>query len=213
MAINDKVPSYRWVIALLLFAALISQTLTWLAPAPLLGPIQKDLGISLGSGGLIISVIALCISVFSFLGAMVAQRLGAFRAMLLGTWLLGLSATASGYTGSFVALLACRVVEGVGFGLMISPPGTLVMQWFAESEWAYMNMTAALCSYVGLTTVYRITVPIYVALGSSWRGVLRDYGLVVIAIATLWTLLGRERESTESAAVGAPPEQTSAIRE
>jgi predicted MFS family arabinose efflux permease len=196
----------------LLSAALISQSLIWLAPAPILRPIIEDLRISLGSAGLIISIIALCIAIFSFLGAMVAQRLGALRAMTLGVWLLGASAVASGYTASFATLLACRVGEGVGFGLMISPPGTLVMQWFAEREWAYVNMALALCSYIGLTAVFRVTVPIYEAVGQSWRAVLRDYGVAVVLIAILWTMLGREH-APEAPGQPVASGQTSALRE
>jgi hypothetical protein len=51
------------VIEVLLVLALASQTLIWLAPAPLLGPIIKDLHIHLADAGLIISIIAL---VFQF---------------------------------------------------------------------------------------------------------------------------------------------------
>jgi MFS family permease len=74
------------------------------------------------------------------------------------------------------------------------------MQWFAEHEWPYINMVNALCAYVGLTAVFTITAPIYFALGSSWRGVLRDYGLGAAAVALLWTILGRERQSRIGAA-------------
>ena len=88
MADHDHAPAYRWVIEILLILTLIVQTAIWLAPAPILAPIMADLHISLGSAGLIISVIALCISIFSFLGGMVAQRIGALRALLVGMWCL-----------------------------------------------------------------------------------------------------------------------------
>jgi predicted MFS family arabinose efflux permease len=219
---QKKAPAYRWVIEVLLIFALFSQTLIWLAPAPILQPIIKDLGISLGSAGLIISVIALCISVFSFLGAIIAERLGALRAMLAGLWLLAIGAVLSGYSGSLGTLLACRVIEGIGFGVMIAPPGTLVMQWFAENEkeWPYINTVNALCGYIGLTAVFSMTPTIYFALGgdaapgSSWRGVLRVYGLGVAVIALAWTLLGRSRQIAvphTSAAVDAGG--TSVLRE
>ena len=54
---------YRWVIELLLLLLLTVQSLTWLAPAPILDEIKKGLGITLGSAGLIISIIALCIGI------------------------------------------------------------------------------------------------------------------------------------------------------
>ena len=73
------------------------------------------------------------------------------------------------------------------------------MQWFSESEWPYINMVNALCSYVGLAAVFAMTVPIYVALGSSWQAVLRYYGFGVAAIALAWTVLGRERNARQVA--------------
>jgi MFS family permease len=193
MPTADAAPAYRWVIAALLILALMSQAVTWLAPAPILGPIIKDLHIALGSAGLIISIIALCIAIFSFLGAIVAEKLGALRALLLGLWLMAFAEIASGYSRSFATLIACRVVEGVGYGILIAPPGTLTMEWFAEREWPYVNMVLALCSYIGLTAVFSITAPIYLAFGSSWGAVLKIYGVAVAAVAALWTVFGRER--------------------
>jgi cyanate permease len=182
---------YRWVIEALLVVALASQTLTWLAPAPLLSPIIDDLHIHLGEAGLIISVIALCIAIFSLAGALVAEKLGALRALILGLWLLAIGGIGSGYAPSFALLLLCRVVEGIGFGVMIAPPATMVMQWFNESEWPYMNTLNAIAPFVGLTAAFALTGPVYVALGSRWKTVLLVYGLVVAAIAILWTILGR----------------------
>jgi CP family cyanate transporter-like MFS transporter len=202
---TETLSPYRWVIEVLLFLTLCAQAVTWLAPAPILGPIIKNLGISLGDAGLIISIIALCIAIFSLIGAIVAARLGALRALLLGIWLMSIGGILSGYATTFAALLACRVLEGVGFGVLIAPPGTLVMQWFGMREWPYINMANALCSYVGLTAVYSITAPIYIAAGHSWQRVLLYYGLATAGVAVGWTLLGREHSAP--AAVGAKPER------
>ncbi len=156
---QTKLSAYRWVIELLMFFAFVSQTIIWLAPAPILTPIIKSLHISLGSAGLIISVIALCISIFSLLGAVISERLGALRAFLIGIWLLAIGQLLSSYCTAFGGLLACRVIEGVGFGVMIAPPGTLTMQWFGEGEWPWINMVNALCAYIGLTPYIRLPRP------------------------------------------------------
>src|SRR5208283_2049725 len=184
---QTKLSAYRWVIELLMFFAFVSQTIIWLAPAPILTPIIKSLQISLGSAGLIISVIALCISIFSLLGAL--------RAFLIGIWLLAIGQLLSSYCTAFGGLLACRVIEGVGFGVMIAPPGTLTMQWFGEGEWPWINMVNALCAYIGLTAVYSLTAPLFLLFGSSWQRVLFTYGVAVAVVALLWTVLGRERHA------------------
>ena len=213
MANRETASSYRWVIEILLIFALACQTLTWLAPAPILGPIIKDLRIDLGAAGLIISVIALCIAIFAVAGAMVSQRIGALRAFVLGLWMLAIGGVGSGYAPGFAALLLCRVIEGIGFGVMIAPPATLVMQWFDESMWPYMNMLNAVAPFVGLTAAFAVTGPVFVAVGSDWRAVLRDFGLIVAAIAILWTLLGRNHPSHAVAAAGGHAAGGGAIRE
>lgn len=192
---DSKAPTYRWVIEALIILMLIAQVLTWLAPAPILRPMIKSLGISLGQAGLLISVIALCIGIFSFLGAFVAERLGTLRALLLGLWLMAIAEVASGFTASFGLLLLCRVLEGIGYGIIIGPPAALVMQWFGEREWPWMNMVNSVCAYVGIFAVYAMTTPLYEAVGASWEKVLITYGVTAICVAVLWTVLGRERQS------------------
>lgn len=186
---------YRWIIEILLVLTLFGQTSAMLAPAPILSPIIKSLNITLGQAGLIISVIALCIGIFSMLGALVMERLGARGAMLTGIWVLAVGEILSGYTTTFPALLACRVIEGVGYGITIGPPGAFLMQWFGENEWPYINTVNAVGAYVGITALFSITVPMFVALGSSWMLVLRYYGFGCAGVALLWTILGRERRN------------------
>ena len=73
MSQTSKLSPYRWVIETLLLLLLTAQSFAWLAPAPILQEIRNGLGISLSSAGLIISIIALCIGIFSLLGALVVR--------------------------------------------------------------------------------------------------------------------------------------------
>ncbi len=208
---QEPLSSYRWAIEVLLFLTLICQTLIWLAPAPILGPIMRSLRLSLGQAGLIVSIIALCIAAFSMLGAVVMERMGALRSLLLGLWIMAGAQFMSGYSRSFGELLGWRIGEGIGFGLLIAPPGALVMQWFGEREWPYINMFNALCSYVSLTAVYAITARLYLASASSWDAVLRYYGILCLVVAILWTLFGREHRSRARESIAMNP--LGAVRE
>ncbi len=188
--------SYRWVIEGLIILMLIVQVMAWLAPAPILAPIVASLRISMGQFGLIISIISLCIGLFSFLGGALTDRFGPLKVLLVGIWLLAVGEIASGLTNSYSLLLLCRVVEGVGFGLMIGPPAALVMDWFSEREWPYINTVNSMIAYVGLTALFAITPRVYHAVGSSWRRTLVCYGLSAAVAALLWTLFGRQRQPT-----------------
>src|SRR6202167_2355581 len=211
MSQPSKLSPYRWVIEVLLLLLLTAQSFAWLAPAPILQEIRTGLGILL-----IISIIALCIVIFSLLGAVAVERIGALRALVIGIWLMAIGQVASGYAPGFVALLACRVLEGVGYGLVIAPPGTLVMQWFGEGEWPYINMVNFSFGYVGLTAVFRATPALFAAVG-SWRMTLLWYGVGSAGVALLWTIFGREHrgEITVAApgALEAPAERGSALME
>jgi MFS family permease len=215
MSDANRLSPYRWVIELLLLLTLLSQSLTWLAPAPLLLPISKSLNISMTSAGLIISIIALCIAIFSMAGAIVMEKLGVLRALILGMWLMALAQVLSGYSGSFGQLLLWRIIEGIGYGIVIAPPGALTMQWFGEHEWPYINMINALCGYIGLFVVFQLTVPIFNAVGTSWLMVLRDYGIVCTIVALMWTVLGYERHTAivDTAAVESAQQRGSALGE
>jgi cyanate permease len=182
---------YRWVMEGLLVLALLSQTLVWLAPAAVLTPIVKDLNISLGAAGLMISIIALCVAIFAFAGALIAGRLGVLRTMICGVWAMAIGTVLSGYTSGFGTLLLCRIVEGIGFGLTIAPIGALVVEWFGETEWPYINTVNYACAYVGIAVAFAATAPLYSRLG-SWHRALVVYGIIVAFFALLWTVLGRE---------------------
>jgi MFS transporter, CP family, cyanate transporter len=212
----SKLSPYRWIVEVLLLLLITSQSFAWLAPAPILQEMRTGLGISLSSAGLIISIIALCIGIFSLLGALVAERIGPLRALVIGIWLMAIGQVASGYAPGFVALLGCRVLEGVGYGLVIAPPGTLTMQWFGEGEWPYINMVNFAFGYVGLTAVFRLTPALFTAVG-SWRMTLMWYGIGSAGVALLWTIFGRERRGETVApapsAIEAPAERGSALME
>ena len=154
--------------------------------------------------------------IFSLLGAVVSERIGPLRALIIGIWLMAIGQIASGYAPNFAALLACRVLEGVGYGLVIAPPGTLVMQWFGEGEWPYINMVNFSFAYVGLTAVFRATPVLFAAVG-SWRMTLLWFGVGSAGVALLWTIFGREHriELTTPApgAIEAPAERGSALME
>jgi CP family cyanate transporter-like MFS transporter len=193
--IETHTPGYRWIIEALVIVMIIVQVMAWLAPAPILKPIVVALHIGMGQFGLIISIISLCIGIFSFLGGILTERFGALRTLLAGIWLLAFGEVASGFTNGYGALLLCRVVEGVGYGLMIGPPAALVMEWFSEPEWPYINTVNSMIAYLGIFALFAITPRVYHVLGSSWQRTLTCYGISAVIVAILWTAFGRQRRS------------------
>jgi MFS family permease len=78
---------------------------------------------------------------------------------------------------------------------MIGPPAALVMEWFDERQWPYVNTVNSMMAYVGIAAVYAITPRLYHGLGSSWQLTLTCYGVSAAIVALLWTVLGRQPHS------------------
>lgn len=84
--------------------------------------------ISLGAAGFLVSAVMLPGALLGPLLGLAADRLGARRVALAGLALQACASLAGGYAGSFVALLAARVVEGLGYGLAIVAATVLVFE-------------------------------------------------------------------------------------
>lgn len=187
---------YRWIVEALLVLLLIAQAVAWLSPAPLLGPIIHHLGIGLGAGGLLISIVPACIVIFSLVGGVVSERLGAVRTGIVAAWAMAIGLVLSGYTDSYGPLLLCRILEGLGYGLLLAPIATLVMGWFPPRECAYVNIANSVAPFAGLTLVFAVMPVIYIATGKRWAASMLDAGVALGVIAILWTVLGREPYSS-----------------
>jgi MFS family permease len=176
---------------------LIVQMMAWLAPAPILVPMVSSLHIGMGQFGLIISIIALCIAIFSFLAGVLAERFSALRTLLLGIWLLAVSEVANGFSPGFGVLLLSRVLEGVGYGFMIGADG-IGDGMVQRTRMAVCQHGQRMIAYLGIAALFPITPRVYHARGSSWQRTLTWYGATTVGWALLWRLLAAN-------ATGPPP--------
>ncbi len=85
-------------------------------------------GVSLGAAGFLVSAVMLPGAVLGPLLGLAADRLGARRMAICGLVLQAGASLAGGYAGSFGALLAARVFEGVGYGFTIVAATVLVFE-------------------------------------------------------------------------------------
>lgn len=194
---------YRWMIEALLVLLLIAQAIAWLSPAPILDPIINHLRIGLGEGGLLVSIVPACIVIFSLVGGVVSERLGAVRTAIAGAWAMCIGMVLSGYTHSYYPLLACRILQGLGYGVLLAPIATLAMSWFPPREWAYVNIGNSVAPFAGATIVFALMPVLYLATGRNWASSMLYAGLALGAIALLFSALGLEpRGGSAPAEVG-----------
>lgn len=195
---SAKCSPYRWFVELIVALSLVAQIAIWMTPAPLLPQMIPDLNLSMAQAGLTTSIICLCVVAFSLLGSVVTAHLGLKRTLALGLWLLGLGAISTQLVHDYASLMTVRVVQGIGYGIILPLIGGMVMEWFPPREKPYMNMVNAMLLYLGFIVVYKLTVPIF-QLTLSWRLPFLVYGFYALGLALLWSFLGRERSVASSA--------------
>jgi len=172
--------------------ALLGQTFTWLAPAPLLGKIITGLDISVGKAGSLLTVITLVTGIFAFAGSYFVDKLGAKIAMFFGLLMFGLGGCLSYFATDYLTIFSFRFLVGLGFGIALPIAGVIVASWFSPREQQYMNAIIVIVSYVGMALAYTITLPIYDVVG-SWQKTLSAIGAYVVIIAFVWIVLAKNK--------------------
>lgn len=187
---------YRWMMMFLCVLALLGQTFTWLAPAPLLGKIIAGLDISVGKAGSLLTVITLVTGIFAFAGSYFVDKLGAKLAMFFGLLMFGLGGCLSYFATDYLTIFGFRFLVGLGFGIALPIAGVIVASWFAPREQQYMNAIIVIVSYVGMALAYTITLPIYDLVG-SWQKTLSCIGAYVVVVAFVWMVLAKNKPIPE----------------
>ncbi|MBN8942831.1 MAG: MFS transporter [Rhizobiales bacterium] len=91
-----------------------------------LGALQADLGLSLAEGGWVMAVFALIGVVGGIPVGALTGRFGDRRIMLAGLAALALGSTAGAFANGLAWLIASRIVEGLGFLLVVTAAPTLL---------------------------------------------------------------------------------------
>lgn len=124
---------------------------------PAVPVLQAALDISLMQAGFLLSVMQMAGMVLGLAVGLCVDGLGLRRSMLWGLALLALSSAAGALAQGFVWLLALRMVEGLGFLLVVMPGPGLIRRSLAPSQlsarmgwWgSYMPLGTALALLLG----------------------------------------------------------------
>ena len=190
---KETYSNYRWVVEFFIVMGTLGFAALWLAPAPLLPTIMGDLSINMAQAGLIISVLALCVALFSSLGSISVDKVGAKKSFLIALILVGAGGLMVLIANNYPVLILTRLVLGIGYAMILSIPGVLIMTWFPDNEKPYINTINSSLTYVGMTIAFSLTLPIYNAMG-SWKAPLAIYGGSVLVVAALWLVIGKDKK-------------------
>lgn len=122
---NDLATKHRWIIVtgctLAFGMTFIDQTALNVA----LPSMQQDLHLSSSGLHWVVNAYLLVLAVLLILGGNLGDRIGKKQIFLLGTFLFGLSSLCCALAPNGMALIASRVLQGIGGALMI-PNGTAI---------------------------------------------------------------------------------------
>ena len=170
--------STRWgAIFLILFAGSVGAAQIGKLPGAL-PAIRAELGIGLFVAGLVISAIVVVGATGGMAAGTIADRVGHRRVVLVGTALMALGSLAGAQVDDTRALIATRVVEGVGYIALITAAPALVIRAARDADrgvafgiWSFY-MPFGMAAMVALS-------PLLMA--SGWRGLWTINGCLAAA--------------------------------
>src|ERR1700684_3378478 len=161
----------RWIIALILFLAVLSAFFDRISVAVLFT--NKEFQDALGTGfnptllGLLMTAFVLaygCSGVFlSFVGDLFGLR----RSLAVGTAFWGVFMTLMAGAGSFTSMLSMRVLLGIAEGPQFSITNSLIKRWFPPREQARANSIWMIGSPLGSALGFPLM--IFLETNYGWR--------------------------------------------
>jgi predicted MFS family arabinose efflux permease len=131
---SEKVLPYAWVILVVVYLASVVAPLNQFKVPPLIPVLMETIHINLPQAGLLMSSIAAVGLILALPAGLILQRFGPKLTVLVAMAGLATGSALGAVSTSFPILLAGRVLEGVGFGLIgVAAPATIAM-WFPPSK-------------------------------------------------------------------------------
>lgn len=186
--------AFPWLVVGGLLLVALSLRAPIVAPTPILADIQRDLGVTSATVGLLATAPVLMFAVLTPVAALVIRRAGAEAAVLLALLVVLLGTVLRTLPG-FAGLLTGTVVIGVGITV-----GNVVVPVIIRRDVPPPHVSTVTAAYVavmnaGSLVTVLIMVPLAEAIG--WTPALLAWALVTLAGIALWTLhMRRDRPST-----------------
>lgn len=177
-----------WIMATLM------QMLMWLSMSPLLTTIMEELHLNYSRGGFLNIIVMVVSGIALFAGSFLVKHLGVKKGMVLAMGFYSIAGIIMFLAHHFLVLLFARILVGVGYGLITSLGGALVMIWFPAREQSYMNTINIIVINLGITLAYTITIPMLNVL-KSWNNIYLVFAVIAMAVTGLWAVFGRAHDS------------------
>ncbi|MBP1628433.1 MAG: rane protein, major facilitator superfamily [Holophagaceae bacterium] len=203
---NQSYPAFRWFVLLAIAAATIAQSVVMIAPAPLVGAISHDLGITPGAAtAMVMATWNIVAVVSSLLAGFLVDRYGANAMMITGCILLIVPTLLFPFAGTSVGMvLFLRICHAFGCGPVMGTVAKLAHTWFLPKERGFVAGIQALTVSVGVAIGF-ITAPAAFVQTQNWLTVMPRMTVTPIIALVLWVvvLFGPKAPEEEHEILGA----------
>ena len=216
---QELYPKYRYVMGAITIPCAALTYLALMITSPLLVHFSAAFQVDIATAGYITTLHVMMMGIFMFVGPVIIGAIDIKRTQLIGVGIMVLGLLMAWLAPSFGALLAARVITGIGHGISGACTNSVIAAWFPTKEKSVMitinNLGLAAMGALG----YAVAVPLYHGLGDSWRGVMLVMLLILVAVELSWILWGRDNEAmnkhirAENAAAGRQTNAFSGIGE
>ncbi len=187
--------------AILVLAGHLSLGLNVFAVSPLLTMAIDDYQINRATAGLLVALPLLVAAAIGLPSGILIARIGLRRAFIIG-WAAIALVSLSGFAPNFITLLLLRSAIGLGFALILTGTGPLLMEWFHPKEVTMMNAFHTAAVSLGIALSVGTAAPL--ATEMDWQMALTIYALPGVVGLLAWTLLGRTTGETPMTGRGIP---------
>lgn len=151
---------------------------------------KQELHLSNTEVGFVFSAFAYPYLLFQVIGGWVSDRFGARKALTICAIIWGGATVLTGLAGSFLTIVAARVLLGFGEGATFPTATRAMSDWFAEDKRAFSQGITHSSARLGNAITPPLVAWLIVAI--TWRGSFIILGIISITWALFWGLYFRD---------------------
>jgi len=161
---------FRWFVLLTLCVATITQAVALIAPAPFMGIIAKELGLSIGeTTGAIMGSFTLLVALSCIVGGIFIDKIGLIRVFLVSLVLIIIGRVLVPVVGNNIqSLIILRIIEGCGAGPIAASVSSIAAIWFPVKERPIVAGIAGMATGLGVAIGF-ISAPAIFQVTGSWQ--------------------------------------------
>jgi predicted MFS family arabinose efflux permease len=154
---KSQINLYAWVILAVVYFASIVVPINWFKVPPIMPVLMETFQINLTQAGLLMSSVAMIGLILALPTSVILMRLGVKATLVIALGVIALGAVIGALSTSFAVLLASRVVEGLGMGLVaVAAPATIAL-WFPPDRQGTAMGIWATWMPIGVVIIYNLS--------------------------------------------------------